>query len=380
MEEVQYAFINEFGDYLFDFVKQGVSTHLIITAILVKGSHKERLEEHLDKVPFLQEKDIRDDNQMLQIVNDLKELPFSIYAYVMDKRKIREDSGIMHQKPFFRYTNRMVYEDLNRSFEQLDLVVSDQAEFLMQFRNYVETKTIPDLFNYSIFGFNQTESDVLLRLARLISGILAKGYDCTHHSKQYRSYYEIIKQKISAIQLLPLDYKNFIYDYKSNSHEAKYNEMIIKQAVNLTYQYLEKHRKSEEEEEKLRMDFLKFLLFNLKENPDEYVYTQEILDNLNALRDVKMNQHYFRSNIVSKLRDSGIIIASSNKGYKLPVSLGDLYDFVNLSSLTIHPMIQRIAKCRDQILSATNNEVDILDPTEYEYLRRVIEQGKVSNH
>jgi hypothetical protein len=46
-----------------------------------------------------------------------------------------------------------------------------------------------------------------------------------------------------------------------------------------------------EEEEKLRLEFLKFLLFNLKENPDEYVYTQEILDNLNAIRDVKMGQH-----------------------------------------------------------------------------------------
>ncbi|WP_042457285.1 hypothetical protein [Neobacillus dielmonensis] len=374
MEEVQYAFINEFGDYLFDFDKQGVSTHLIFTAILVKGSNKERLEEELE---FLQEIDVLDDSTMIQIVNELRELPFSIYAYVVDKRKIREDSGIMYQKPFFRYVNRMVYQDLNRSFEQLDLVVNEQAEFLKQFRNYVETKTIPDLFNYSIFGFNQTESDALLRLAHLISGILAKGYDRTHHSIQYRSFYEFIKNKISAIHLLPLDYKNFIFDYKSNSHDAQYNEMIIKQAVNLTYQYLEKHRKSEEEEEKLRMDFLKFLLFNLKENPDEYVYTQEILDNLNALRDVKMNQHYFRSNLVSKLRDSGIIIASSNKGYKLPVCLNDLYDFVNLSSLTIHPMIQRIAKCREQILSATNNEVDILDPTEYEYLRRVIEQGKV---
>jgi hypothetical protein len=94
--------------------------------------------------------------------------------------------------------------------------------------------------------------------------------------------------------------------------------------------------------------------------------------NLNELRAIKINQHYFRSNIVSKLRDSGVLIASSNKGYKLPVCLNDLYDFVNLSSLTIHPMIQRISKCREQILVATNNEIDILEQREYDYLKKVI--------
>jgi biotin operon repressor len=144
----------------------------------------------------------------------------------------------------------------------------------------------------------------------------------------------------------------------------------------LAYQYIEKHRKSEEEDERVRIDLLKFLLFNLKENPDDYVYTEEILDNLNAIRVNKIKQHYFRSNIVSKLRDQGLLIASSNKGYKLPVCLNDLYDFVNLSSLTIHPMIQRIAKCRDQILLATNREIDILEKAEYDYLKRVIEMEK----
>lgn len=45
----------------------------------------------------------------------------------------------------------------------------------------------------------------------------------------------------------------------------------------MAYKYIEIHRKSEEEDEKLRIDLLKFLLFNLKENPLEYVYTGEIL-------------------------------------------------------------------------------------------------------
>lgn len=378
MNEIQLAFIDEYGNYGFDFDNHDNSTHFIIVSILVKESEKENLEQQLQNY-FSSESGPMDDAQKFKVLQEIKDLPFSIYAYVIDKRKVREDSGIMHQTPFIKYVNRMVYEDLNRTFDQLDLV-ADEAEgkkFLQEFKKYIMTRSIPDLFNYSSFGFNNSHSEILLKLSGLIAETLGNSYDRSSYSVHSHLLLKIIKHKIAALNLLPLDYRHFLYDYKTDPADSRYNEVIIKQAVNSAYQYIEKHRKSEEEDERLRIDFLKFLLFNLKENPDEYVYTQEILDNLNAIRDVKMNQHYFRSNIVSKLRDSGLLIASSNKGYKLPVSLNDLYDFVNLSSLTIYPMLQRISKCRDQILLATNQEIDILDPKEYGYLKKIIEMEKL---
>ncbi|NRD79799.1 DUF3800 domain-containing protein [Bacillus sp. BRMEA1] len=380
MEDIQYAFIDEFGDYRFDFDKNDVSSHFMIVSIHVKDSNKDMLEHELERIfekssYILQDRTKQDDAQFIPLLNDLKALPFSVYAYVIDKRKIRENSGIMHQTPFIKYLKRLVFDDLRQSFEQLDLVVDHQERkpFLREFKNYITARSIPDLFNYSTFGFNQVQSERLIQLANLIAVILAKGYDTTQLSDHYRSFFKIIKPKIAAINLFPLDYKNFLFDYKFDQQDSRYDAVIIQQAVNLAFKYMEKHQKSEEDEEKLRMDFLKFLLFNLKENPLEYVYTQEILDNLNAIRDVNISQHYFRSSIVSKLRDSGLLIASSSKGYKLPASLNDLYDFVNLSSLTIYPMIQRIAKCREQILQATNKEIDILEQKEYEYLKRIID-------
>ncbi|MDQ0199460.1 DUF3800 domain-containing protein [Neobacillus ginsengisoli] len=386
MNEIQCAFIEEYGNYGFDFEQQGVSTHFIIVSILVKESNKEFLEQEVEKIRqkyFHSGEMISgevEDHLRIQLLNELKDLPFTVYAYVIDKRKIREDSGITFKKTFIKYVNRLVYDDLYRTFDQLDLVMDEHGskEFMDEFKNYVKTTSIPDLFNYSSFGFNQSQSNLLLQLANLFAATIAQGYDRTLFSEQYRSFYQIIKDKMIGIHLWPYDYKHFLYEYKSEKPDAKYDEVIIKQAVNLAYQYIDKNRKSDEEDEKIRIDFLKFLLFNLKENPDEYVFTQEILDNLNAIREIKINQHYFRSTIVSKLRDQGLLISSSNKGYKLPASLTDLYDFVNLSSLTIHPMIQRISKCRDQILVATNKEIDILDQKEYEYLKRIIEMEKLA--
>ncbi|MCM3694548.1 DUF3800 domain-containing protein [Neobacillus niacini] len=379
MNDIQYAFINEFGHYGFDFEQPETSTHFIIVSILVKGSDKEILEKEVERMKLKHfPKSEVDDHLRMEILQDLKDLPFKVYAYVIDKRKIREDSGVTYEKTFIKFFNRMIFDDLYRTFDTLDLVADKQGskEFMQEFIAYVKQKCVPDLFNYSTFGFNNSQSENLLELAGFIAGTIAKGYDVKHHSKQYPSFYKLLKNKIITINLWPHDYKHFLYDYHFEKTDSETDQIIIKQAVNLAYQYIEEHRKSEEEDERVRIDLLKFLLFNLKENPDEYVYTEEILDNLNAIRVNKIKQHYFRSNIVSKLRDQGLLIASSNKGYKLPVCLNDLYDFVNLSSLTIHPMIQRVAKCRDQIMLATNREIDILEKSEFEYLKRMIEMEK----
>lgn len=81
--------------------------------------------------------------------------------------------------------------------------------------------------------------------------------------------------------------------------------------------------------------------------------------------------HYFRSKIIAKLRDNGVILASSNKGYKLPSSSKDLYDFVNHSNSYIQPMIDRLLKCRNQIKLATKNKLDIFDHEEFKYLNEI---------
>ncbi|MEH7303410.1 DUF3800 domain-containing protein, partial [Neobacillus drentensis] len=164
MDEIQYGFLDEFGDYRFDFDKSDVSTHFIIVAILVKDSNKASLEQEMDRIRqvYVQTGDLtsrsfdNDHTQRMQILNEIEDLPFSVYAYAIDKRKIREDSGIMSKTSFLKYVNKMVYRDLNRSFEQLDLVADNREEksFLQEFKNYIRTKSIPDLFNHSTFGFN----------------------------------------------------------------------------------------------------------------------------------------------------------------------------------------------------------------------------------
>lgn len=386
MNDIQFAFVDEYGNYGFDFEKNDVSTHFIIVAILVKGANKEILEEKVEHIrqKFFQAGEmksskIRNNHKRRSLIlNELKGLPFNIFAYVIDKRKIRESAGIRYKKSFFKFLNRLLYDDLYRTFDQLELVADEYGnkEFMEEFKVYVKRKSIPDLFNFSSFGFNNSKSNILIQLADLLAGTIAKGYDKNQLTDEYQTFYKILEKHIIRLEYWPKDYRNFLVDPSKSENKTPYDEVILKQAVNLAYQYIDKSGNIEDIDEKDRIDFLKFLLFKTYQNPNEYIYTHEILDNLNAIRNQKINIHYFRSNIVSKLRDNGLLIASSTKGYKLPTCIDDLYDFVNLTSLNIHPMIQRITKCRDQILLATNNEIDILDKAEYEDIKKIVELSK----
>ncbi len=73
--------------------------------------------------------------------------------------------------------------------------------------------------------------------------------------------------------------------------------------------------------------------------------------------------------LIAKLRDEGVIIASSPKGYKIPSKVEELYDFINHGTTIIMPMLDRLKKCRDNIMIGSNGELDLFKNSEYRTLK-----------
>ena len=88
-----------------------------------------------------------------------------------------------------------------------------------------------------------------------------------------------------------------------------------------------------------------------------------------------ITEQYFRTKVVGKVRDSGVLIASNSsgerKGYMLPSSADDLYKFIKHSNSIIMPMLKRIKRAKDIMSLATYNELDLL--TAYPKLQKIIE-------
>lgn len=144
--------------------------------------------------------------------------------------------------------------------------------------------------------------------------------------------------------------------------------------MNVAQQYLNEKKKSSIPFEIDQCTCLSYLLFHFKNiDPETYVPTFELINQIDKRRATNISMHYFRSKIIAKLRDQGVLIASSNKGYKLPSSEHDLFAFVNHSNSYIEPMIDRLMKCRNKVKLATKNELDLLDKEEFKYLKIIIE-------
>lgn len=101
----------------------------------------------------------------------------------------------------------------------------------------------------------------------------------------------------------------------------------------------------------------------------KYIPTKELKNQLIYTGIKEMSTSTFRLKIICKLRDEGVIISSSPKGYKIPANEAEIYDFINHGNQVVIPMLWRLKKCRDLVKLATNDNVDLLAHDEYNDIR-----------
>tara|TARA_B100000795_G_C22763336_1_gene424593 strand:- start:283 stop:1434 length:1152 start_codon:yes stop_codon:yes gene_type:complete len=375
----QIAFIDEFGNNGLDFEKEGVSNTFIVTAIIVSGEQLKGLETELEKIrkSNFQTGEIKsskvggNDTRRLNIVAELNSLDYHIFSIVIDKTKLTSE-GFQYKGSFYKFLHSLVDRELFKTFPDL-LVVADEHggnDFKKSFLEYMKNRHIPNLFEQSEFRLSNSKSELMVQLADFITGTVARCYEPKKLSPRKNDILKVLRQKIIEIRIWPPDYKPMAYD--PGKDFANYDPTISSLGLNLASQFLDKFGISKVPYIIDQCTCLKYLLFHFRNiNPETYVTTFELLSQIEQLKSKKVSMHYFRSKVIAKLRDNGVILASSNKGYKLPSSSMDLYDFVNHSNSYIQPMMDRLLKCRNQIKLATKNEMDIFDHEEFKYLSKL---------
>jgi hypothetical protein len=376
------AFADEYGNNSFDFDNQG--THFIVASIILSSDNKEQCETQAEEIRkrHFQTGEIKsskvgsNDTRRITVLNDLAALNFQIYAVIVDKRQLFGE-GFKYKKSFYKFLNGLVYNELFKTFPKLHITVDEHGgnDFMIGFKKYVQKQHIPDLFFGSEFRFEGSPNSVLIQVADFIAGTLGRCYDELKKSARHKEFLEILKPKITSLNFFPQEVRNL--DYEPEKDDKIYNRTIAELSYNLANNFLDKN-KGISQEEKDQINCLKLLLLYFKAfDYKKYVSTKEIINHLRVDREKPINEQYFRSKVVAKLRDEGLIIASKSsgdkKGYKLPTSVEDLYYFVNHGNSMIIPMLARIKRCRDTIKLATQNETDILEKPEYQHLRSILD-------
>ena len=372
----QIAYIDEFGNNGLDFEKEGVSTHFIVTAILIDSTNLEEVEQKIEIVrkTNFQTGEMKSSglgnnhNRRLKVLKELNDIDYHIFSVVIDKRELKGE-GFNYKGSFYKFLHSLVDRELFKVFPGL-LIVADEhggQEFKEGFIEYIHRRHIPDLFEQSEFRLTNSKSSLIVQLADIITGTFSRCYETKKLSDNRSDFLDVLKEKITEIRFWPPDYRP--YAYNPGKDFENFNPTISDLGINLVSQFLDDTNETSDPATTDQRSFLKYLIFHFKNiNPDTYVSTYELINHIDKYRDSTITMHYFRSKVVAKLRDKGILISSSNKGYKLPSSSKDLYEFVNHSNSYIQPMIERLIKCRNRIKLATKNDLDILDHEEFKYL------------
>lgn len=378
------AFADEFGNNSFDFPTQG--THFIVASVIIPRDKKAEVEQQIEVIrkKYFQTGEMKskgigkNNNRRKQILSEILKVDFAIYALVVDKKKL-EGEGFKYKKSFYKFLNGILYKELFKVYPNLHLAVDEHGEnkFMAEFKSYVEKNHKPNLFSGSEFGFMASPDSILIQLADIIAGTLGRCFDESKKDECSNQFLELLKPKLTSINHFPRDKGSLIHIPENTNHS--HNEKIVSLGRNLSYQFLDEIRSNNTTDYIDQVNCVKLLLLYLNNfGSDNYITTKEIIKHLQVNREDKLNEEYFRTNIIAKLRDKGLLIASSNKrgkkgGYKLPTTADDLLDFIDHGNSMIIPMLSRIKKCRDTIKMATQNELDLLDSDVYKELKRILD-------
>jgi hypothetical protein len=378
MENKLIAFADEFGTNSFDFEGQG--THFIVATVIIKESESNKLRSELEEIRrrHFQTGEIKSNKvasnhtRRIKILQDICRLDFSIYAVIVDKRKLFGE-GFRYKPSFYKFLNGLLYKELYRTFPKLTLKVDEHGsnDYMKSFKSYVEKNHIRTLFSGSDFLLENSKGDILLQLADFIAGTLGFCFDELKKSSYSPVFKSLLEEKAISFNFFPSNYD--FSEFKASNESEKFNPEIAELCYKRALDFIEITTPNDQESID-QINCLKLLLLYLRSsNNNRFIATHELRRHLNTNRTISIKEQYFRTRVIGKLRDKGVLIASSSKGYKLPTCAADLMKFINHGNRMIIPMVSRIQIARDAIKLVSNNQIDLLEAEEFQSLKSLID-------
>ena len=377
----KYGFINERGSYNLDFNDENESKTFMVSCIVVNENQLEQLNTESSFIvkDFLKADNLIDEDlkwTMKKVaLKDLSHLDIEIFIFLVKKERLKEEYGIKDKESFLEFLNGILYTDIIAAYPHIKLISDEliEKEFLKEFDKYLIEKHSPDLLGeYDVVFVDEEKEYSFLDIGSFISDILFNKYEGKSDLEEYEQCYEIIREKVLPLASWPRTPEEYMENLQKYIRE-EFDEDIAYNSIRIAFDFISNNGGTKNEAKYAQVLCLKYLLsilLNYGEN--RYVFSEEIRKNLSCVTGREFTPHYFQARIIAPLRDSGILIATRKKGYKIPIRESEILSFINQSSSVIKPMVERIKICRDSVLKATHNKVDVLNNDEYKYLKEII--------
>lgn len=381
MDRASFAYIDEYGNTDLETDKEGATDYFIVSAVLVSESKQNKLEKDVEALrkKYFQTGEIKSSgvgnkhSRRAKILNAVNELDFKFYALCVDKNRIKKDSGLRFKKSFLKYVNGKLYSLLFSSFLDIHIFADEHGseEFKKSFRSYIENTHKPDLLYQTQFDLVNSKNEILVQLSDFIVGSIAKAYEGKASPELKEAYISFLRNKALSIDEWPTKYQTY---YPKDKTTDEFSQLIYQFSLAQAELYIEQHEQSADYDTSLRVATLRHLVFHSRMvDRHEYVLTHQIIEYLTNAGFEDIPTQAIRSKIIAPIRDSEVLITSSNKGYKIPCNFSDMEEFVERVNSIVTPLLGRLGKARKNLQVASQGEIDILKGPNYPHLVKFLE-------
>lgn len=374
-----WAFVDESGDPNLD-VAAGATTHFAICAICVPDeelasfrTHAETIRKRYFQTGEIKSKRIgKNHKRRLEILRAMADVGYHGYALVIDKERLRRDTGLEFRASFMKYFSRFVYDPLLRTHPHARVVADRHGteSFMASFGEYHRKKGAQlrlDLHETPI-SFEESGREIGIQWADFIAGSLRIAYSEAKDDR-FREIYEWIAPKLVTLRQWPPG-PRLEQSTSEPSTESSGTMPIGPFVVKGALQWLREHDGEGLDDEKRRIVLLALLDAAQEKSP--YLTLKALHARVCALgHDV--TDDFVRRDLISSLRDQGVVIASSNQGYCLPRDVEQVDAYFDRMRDEVTPILRRVRLLDEALKRATSNELRVLDSPRYADLRRLVE-------
>lgn len=363
------AYIDESGNFGFHFGKDGVSTHYIVCAVVVNNEQTLAIEQKIDELRRnsfgkgeMKSSSIGNNHlRRAKVLTELLLLDFSLIILIADKQTFYQESPLTEYKgTFIKFLHQKLYESMYVAYPKLKIVEDEfgTSEFQAGYRKYVcEKRPTPNLFYEYDFDYSDSRNSNIIQIADIVAGSVMQHI----MDAEAPNVLKLFSGKIRDIVNFPKPFMPYVAGLNADS---SFDKQIYALADQCATNYIDSNKNSDDEDTRLRILFLKRLLFTARNiNDSMFIYSGEITKMLSNISNRRVSRDYLYRRIIAPLRDADVLIASSAHGYKIPTCVNDIYTYINQTSGIVGPMLSRIEKCRTLIEKQTDGALDILhDP------------------
>lgn len=380
---VKYVYIDESGNTSISTDKEGASCFYVPVAVLIDEKDVQDVllkAENIRKKFFnqgpIKSKSIKQEERRQKVLEDINALPIHFFFMIIDKCLLDKESGLRYRNSFYKFINKQLYAHFLTSYAKLKIFVDTYGDSTFQesFKSYIANKFQPGLFDAPEITYLSDKNSSLIGIADFLSGTIRLILE--HKLKQKSTFVKLIKQHAIHGERWPVPKKPL----EDRDLLEGFDQLIRDISIHNARTFIEQNLNSPDTYVRMQCATLSAFLKEVSFDADEKegLYTDELLEHLRVLNFKPISTRVFRQQVIGPLRDSGILISGSSRGYYLATNARDIKQFLEHGSKIIFPMLHRIAKARNTLLDASGGSCDVLsnEMGNMELLNSIIEYLK----